>query len=69
MADAKKCDRCKKYYDDYDGIAFSETLTNRYNRMHLIRSDDYDCRYKRFDLCPDCMSALISFIKQGEKQC
>lgn len=69
MADAKKCDRCKKYYDDYDGVGFSEALTaNRYDRMNLIRADDYS-RYKRYDLCPDCMSALISFIKQGEKQC
>ncbi len=70
MADAKKCDRCGKYYDDYDGVAFSEAITaNRYDRMNLVRADDYYSKCKRFDLCPDCMSALISFIKQGEKQC
>ena len=67
MADAKKCDRCNGYYDDYDGVAFSEEPTaNRYDRMNLVRADDCG-RYKRYDLCPDCMKALISFIKQGEK--
>ncbi len=68
MADAKKCDRCGKYYDDYDGVAFSEAVTrNKYDRMHLVRADDRGV-YKKFDLCPDCMSALISFIKQGGAQ-
>ncbi len=80
MADAKKCDRCGKYYDDYDGVGFPENsdgpLENtldlrmgkgKYDRMHLVRADDYGNR--RFDLCPDCMAALISFIKQGEKKC
>lgn len=70
MADAKKCDRCGKYYDDYHGVVFSEAApSNKYDRMNLVRADDYEGRYKRFDLCPDCMKALISFIKQGEKQC
>lgn len=69
MADAKKCDKCGKYYDEYDGVAFSvEQAERRYIRMYLVPTDDY-YRNRRFDLCPDCMKALISFIKQGEKQC
>lgn len=67
MADAKKCDRCKEYYDDYRGVGFSEGQAG-YNRMVLVPANDYNGD-RRFDLCPDCMKALISFIKQGEKQC
>lgn len=53
MADAKKCDRCNKYYDKnkngfYSGICFL----------------DYD-RYKRrvTDLCDECITEAKLFLE------
>jgi hypothetical protein len=72
MADAKKCDRCGNLYENYDGVEYYEDLSAfgelvKFDEMRLVRADG--CGFRHFDLCPDCMTALISFIKQGEKKC
>ena len=61
MADAKKCDRCKKFYDVYDGIPFVNQNGNRYNCIDL-RCEGYTM-YHHFELCEDCQKALYSFLK------
>ena len=50
MADAKKCDRCGKYYDEnyHDRYVFGNTIT------HIKLSTDFsDHNYKKLDLCDD----------------
>ena len=51
---AKKCDRCGKLYEHYDGTkTFKET--EQANAVYLIDRDldnKYWCR-KSYDLCPD----------------
>lgn len=59
MADAKRCDRCKKYY----------TLTE--NPMDIIGvnvlrvSSSFN---NRNDLCPDCATKLANFLNNIEEE-
>ena len=59
MANAKKCDRCDKLYEDYDGIEVVEH-GDSYNWLRIFTPS---IKYKTYDLCPDCMEKLISFLK------
>ena len=59
MADAKKCDRCGKYYDEnyHDRYVFGNTIT------HIKLSTDFsDHNYKKLDLCDDCFDELYKFL-------
>lgn len=59
---AKKCDRCGKLYEHYDGDGKKKTK----NANGLILIDrDLDKKYwsrSNYDLCPECMVQLIDFI-------
>lgn len=64
---AKKCDRCGKLYEQYEGSEVFEKH-GRANAIILIDSD-LDNRYwhrKTYDLCPECMAQLVSFISEGK---
>jgi len=67
MAVARKCDRCKSLYEIYDGIGFSDTNLNKWSSMKLCTHFTND-RYIEYDLCPNCMKALLSFINDGKKK-
>lgn len=61
---AKKCDRCGKYYDEYNqnsksnGICFCRKFfTNNLTVAHDL------C----IDLCPDCMNDVKAFLKTDTK--
>lgn len=64
MANAKKCDRCEKYYDtnhkklpNYGGYIFGVALV-RTSTLH---------RYgKEFDLCDDCLNEFMRFLDGAE---
>ena len=62
MADAKKCDRCKKFYDMYGGIPFYDSSNMHYNCIELRYNSS--SMYCRFELCEDCQKALYSFLKK-----
>ena len=76
---AKKCDRCDKLYEHYDGSKEFKRVqksskefknTERANAVFLI-DRDLDNKYwsrKSFDLCPNCMRKLEVFIKNEEEQ-
>ena len=69
MANAKKCDRCSDYYDDFT----KEYVVNHYSYNGFISSDrtsvtyvDSDSGYKPIpavDLCPKCYQELLEFLK------
>lgn len=64
---AKKCDRCGKLYEFYDGSREFKN-TERANAVILI-DRDLDNKYwsrKDFDLCQNCMEKLEVFIKNKE---
>ena len=58
MADAKKCDRCDRLYEIYDGIPVTEKGF-KYRQLRLVAGDSI-C--KTYDLCPTCMTQIIAFL-------
>lgn len=62
---AKKCDRCDKLYEHYDGgKKFKDN--GRANGLLLI-DRDLDNKYwgrESYDLCPDCMEKLMKFLDE-----
>lgn len=62
---AKKCDRCGRLYEHYDGgKAFPKSLSNSIG----LRDTDIDGKcWKRghFDLCVSCMVDLEAFLYGG----
>lgn len=64
MADAKKCDRCQKYYDDYKvkvkTFAGGDAPYRQVNRIKL--GDSFNV-YFGYDFCPECMKEFFGFIR------
>lgn len=52
MSEAKKCDRCGKYYDPY----YTEILLAKGALQNVI------------DLCPECERELTDWLSEGGKQ-
>lgn len=64
---AKKCDRCGKLFEHYDG-AKEFKHTERANAILLI-DRDLDNRYcyrKSYDLCPECMKMIEELINEKD---
>lgn len=63
---AKKCDKCGKLFEHYDGAKkFKDT--ERANAVILI-DRDLDEKYwrrKTYDLCPECMGEIEGFFNKG----
>lgn len=53
MSDAKKCDRCGKFYDIYEPVdnAAGFRFVNKGGRLQ-----------ETYDLCPNCMAELIHWL-------
>lgn len=71
MSDAKRCDRCKRYYDlgatvQKNGMNFSSIslYDNNCNQLKIEKSDQ-DCDYF-FDLCPECALKLLKWMHNEE---
>ena len=67
MAVAKKCDRCGKLHEYYEGI--KEFNNSEKANGVLLIDKDLDNKYwrrKYYDLCPDCMRKLEAFVKNEE---
>jgi hypothetical protein len=61
MSNAKKCDRCGKLYELYDGCKVQKG-GHSYNKVAFLRSWNDPC--KEYDLCPECMELLIKWMKE-----
>lgn len=61
---AKKCDRCFKFYVPYQGDE-----TNYYSNMLVFAEDrpSFDgpqyIESRQFELCPECMQEVCQFIR------
>ncbi len=63
--DAKRCDRCKRFYMLSDKIDKRPSYAG--NRMFHIKTIDIDCRgLQTFDVCADCANAFMSWLRMGE---
>lgn len=64
MARAKKCDRCGKLHEHYDG---AKEFKNSEKANGVILIDrDLDNKYwsrKSYDFCPDCMREFEDFLR------
>ena len=49
MSKARKCDRCGKFYEDYESAYHVTTTKGAYTN-------------KTVDLCPDCTQKLIKWL-------
>ena len=65
MSDAKKCDRCGKLYDNYDGRKVQEG-GNSYIKLALLRG--WNDSFRQYDLCPECIKLLIKWIKEADNE-
>lgn len=63
--DAKKCDRCGKFYDEYN-VKDEQSP----NSFRLLRKTENRVNYKldEYDLCPECMAKLQEWLQKGDKQ-
>lgn len=63
MTNAKQCDRCKKLYLPYKGVQLRKG-GNGYTYLSI-------CGYGKensYDLCEECMTSLIKWIKEAENE-
>lgn len=51
---AKKCDRCGSYYENYDGVAEGAQIIQFKRRNNFI--------VYSADLCPECMAKLWTWM-------
>lgn len=60
--DAKKCDRCRKFYDEYNIRSFDCDP----NAVALYQKQNDGIYYivKKYDLCPDCMAELQEWLSK-----
>lgn len=63
MSNAKKCDRCGKLYELYEGYSVEEG-GNRYDKFILVHH--WSSAGRDYDLCPECMESLIEWIKEAK---
>lgn len=59
MAQAKKCDRCKAFYEPY-GVKPGEF--NSVARVRVNENNVVEGQGTRSDLCPDCMKKFNEFM-------
>ena len=63
---AKRCDRCRKFYDIYN-TKCSETHANGF--MYLNIQEDRKCSsHRALDLSPSCMDALYKFMTAEKEE-
>ena len=66
MADAKRCDRCGRYYDDENSKGKNFKVNGRtVHQMALI--DACDNRICEYDLCDQCASDLFHWLCNEEE--
>lgn len=63
MSNAKKCDRCGKLYENYEGYEV-ENGGNKYNILTLLHH--WKTVSRSYDLCPKCMESLIEWITEAD---
>ena len=67
MALAKKCDRCGKFYDEYN-FAKDDKNINGIMTLNLDEHDDYYA-HDPLDLCPSCKDSFEKWLnKKGERR-
>lgn len=58
MANAKKCDRCGKYFDKRTSIA--DPLNDKFNFNYISIGEN------KIDLCEGCLNSFVDWLKDEE---
>ena len=66
--DAKKCDRCGKYYDHYDFPIHTKDDHGNCITVWNIMLNGYEHVAKKFDLCKHCMLKLEEFLGMNKEK-
>ena len=61
MAFAKKCDRCKKFYEKNNGV---KSINGSFVRT--IKLCTKGPSYEELDLCDDCIGELYKFLNKED---
>lgn len=69
MANAKKCDRCGKYFDKRTSI--TDPLNDKFNFNYICTNEDDDniavMRVPfKIDLCEGCLNSFVDWLKDEE---
>lgn len=68
MAQAKKCDICKKYYDVYNTTTKVHKTIKDTNTLRFISKGGAEINFfYEFDCCPECMGAINDLIDELKK--
>ena len=59
---AKKCDRCGKYYDYYNFPIHAKEVHGNCITIWNIMENGYESIAKKLDLCKSCMLKLEKFL-------
>ena len=62
MADAKKCDRCGKYYMDGEKRYTVDSFHVGYIKLMSVNGNHIDT----YDLCDDCVKKLMRYMNHEE---
>lgn len=68
---AKKCDKCGKLYENYEGIEGYGSLSDANSMAFVLTNNEgeYFCnnaKYPAYDLCPECLVKVQAFIEGKE---
>jgi hypothetical protein len=63
--DAKKCDRCGKFYEPYQPGAAHKNSNILIFAEEYVTSDNVSgyCEQRQYELCSDCMLAAVHFMQ------
>ena len=61
MADAKKCDVCREYYDHYDSVTLESGIKMNGCKIRFT-ADNNICCWNNLDLCPHCMTKVHTLL-------
>lgn len=67
MADAKRCDRCKGYYDDNSKYKSEVQKEDCVTGMALVYGQQRRVE-RKVDLCDDCLTALDDFLEMRKSK-
>lgn len=68
MANAKKCDRCGRFYDGIIMDTELDAYGNYIEHITVLRTNRFNGRMgeDKYDLCSDCCRAFVEWLKGGE---
>lgn len=68
MANAKKCDRCGKYYTEVEADVFDQIAKNFSNLFKTERTERTETIAELMDFCPSCSKSFKKWMVGKEVQ-